>query len=89
MRSDGTERRAILDQSDGAARHFRFSPDGQKVAYGLSTGEPGQAETTVWIVSRDGQDRTRVPLKLEPGTTAPPSGLPTALAWPLPFPKPA
>jgi hypothetical protein len=72
MRADGTESHAILDEPGGVARDFRFSPDGRNLAYSLSTGERQQARTTIWIVDRDGRNRTEVPLKLEPGTTARP-----------------
>jgi dipeptidyl aminopeptidase/acylaminoacyl peptidase len=67
MRTDGTESHAILNEPGGVARNFRFSPDGRKLAYGLSTGELRQTKSTVWVVDRNGQNRTQVPLALEPG----------------------
>jgi WD40-like Beta Propeller Repeat len=68
MRPDGTESHTILDEPGGVARDFRFSPDGRKVVYSLSTGERRKERTTVWVVDRDGRNRTQVAVELELGT---------------------
>ena len=77
-RMDGTSSRVVVDRPGDYTRFVRFSPDGKKLVYTLTTGQRTEARSTIWIVDSDGRNAKQVPIEIDQGVVPQPVWSPDA-----------